>query len=103
MDKTESLNIKVVNGKCRTTFKSYIVLFICLTTKVLHLEIVNGLTTDQFIAALSRFISRRGYPYRIYSDNDINFFGINNRLHHLYQLLRLTVFQDNYYTYYSIL
>lgn len=33
----------------------------------------SDLTTPAFLAALSRFISRRGCPKRIYSDNARNF------------------------------
>lgn len=64
----------------------------CLTIKAVHLEIVNDLTTDQFIATLNGFISRRGYPNSIHTDNGTNFVGTRNYLHLLYQLLYQTVF-----------
>lgn len=71
--------------------------FICLTIKAVHLEIVSDLTNDQFIAALNRFISRRGYPNSIQSDDGTNFVGANNSLHSFYQLLHQTVFQEQIY------
>lgn len=46
----------------------------------MHIELVCDLTTDAFIAALHRFISRRGKCRTIYSDNDTNFLGANKKL-----------------------
>lgn len=67
--------------------KSYICLFICMVTKAIHLEVVTDLTTDAFIAVLKRFISRRGKPISISSDNATNFVGASNELKNFYQLL----------------
>ncbi|XP_011636204.1 uncharacterized protein LOC105426605 [Pogonomyrmex barbatus] len=53
--------------------KSYIALFICFSTKAIHLEAVNELISSAFLAALRRFVSRRDYPQKIYSDNITNF------------------------------
>lgn len=42
--------------------KRYGVLFACMTCRAIHLEIATNLSTDSFIMALRRFISRRGNP-----------------------------------------
>ncbi|XP_043065122.1 uncharacterized protein LOC122320761, partial [Drosophila ficusphila] len=55
--------------------KCYIAVFVCFSTKAAHLEVVQDLTTDSFIAALRRFISLRGSPRTIWSDNATNFVG----------------------------
>lgn len=60
--------------------KAYIALFVCLSTKALHLEVVTDLTAKNFIATLRRFIARRGKPQAIYLDNGTNFIGANKRL-----------------------
>ncbi len=57
----------------RTTAKRYGVLFTCLTTRAIHLEVANSLDTCSFINALRRFISRRGQPEELRSDNGGNF------------------------------
>jgi len=64
--------------------KRYGVLFTCLTTRAIHLEIAHSLSTDCCIMAIRRFVSRRGCPSTIWSDNGTNFRGahteINNAL-----------------------
>lgn len=59
------------------TYKAYLCLFVCLSTKAVHLELVSDLSTDAYIAALDRFISRRGVCQNIYSDCGTNFIGAN--------------------------
>lgn len=63
--------------------KVYIAVFCCFTTKAIHLEVVTNLTTDAFIGALKRFISRRGRCQTMYSDNATNFVGAKNQLEEL--------------------
>lgn len=60
--------------------KRYGVLFTCLTTRAVHLEVANFLTTDSAIMAIRRFISRRGYPKQISSDNGTNLKGAEAEL-----------------------
>ncbi|KAI5720304.1 hypothetical protein M8J77_004768 [Diaphorina citri] len=67
--------------------KSYLCLFICLVTKAIHLELVSDLSTVMFMAALKRFVSRRGPVSVIYTDNGTNFIGCKNELDELYKLL----------------
>lgn len=55
-----------------------------MVTKNLHLELVSDLTTTAFIAALERFINRRGPVRKMFSDNGTNFVGASNELHQLY-------------------
>lgn len=68
--------------------KAYIAVFVCFSTKAVHLELVGDLTTAAFLAALRRFVSRRGLPTEIHSDNGLNFQGASNHLRELYDLLR---------------
>ena len=56
-----------------STIKAYICLFTCATCRGIHLEMVLDLTTNSFIAAFRRFVSRRGLPSKIYSDNGTTF------------------------------
>ena len=63
--------IMVKQGRSRV--KRYGCLFTCLNCRAVHLEVANSLDTDSFINALRRFISRRGKPSNIISDNGTNF------------------------------
>ncbi|XP_055523026.1 uncharacterized protein LOC129717199 [Wyeomyia smithii] len=67
--------------------KAYIALFICFSTKAVHIELVGNLSTASFLSALQRFVARRGKPENIYSDNATNFVGARNELHALYKML----------------
>lgn len=67
--------LKKWRGKCNSFYKSYIALFICLSTKAVHMELVIDLSSAAFIAAYRRFIARRGIARHIYSDCGTNFVG----------------------------
>lgn len=80
--------VKYKGQRKGTLNKVYLAIFICFITKAVHLELVSDLTTDAFIAALKRFISRRGKCAVIFSDNAKNFVGANAELQRLHNLLR---------------
>ena len=64
----------------RSMVKRYGVLFTCLTTRAVHIELAHSLTTDSFVNALRRFVSRRGEVREIRSDNGTNFVGAEREL-----------------------
>lgn len=74
--------VQIVDRKGRGSrlTKSYICIFVCFAVKALHLELVTDLTKEAFLAALYRFMSRRGKPQTISSDNGTTFVGANNDL-----------------------
>ena len=49
--------------------KMWICLFTCLAVRAIHLELVKGLSAEQFLDCLRRYIARRGKPEVIISDN----------------------------------
>ncbi|KAL4134679.1 hypothetical protein QTP88_000194 [Uroleucon formosanum] len=57
--------------------KAYISVFVGLVTRAIHLELVSSLTSDAFLATLTRFMSRRGQCKHLFSDNGTNFVGAN--------------------------
>lgn len=64
----------------QTRLKAYIAVFVCLVTRAIHLELVSDSSTQAFIAALRRMVSRRGAITMIISDNATNFVGARNFL-----------------------
>ncbi|XP_022162394.1 uncharacterized protein LOC111028156 [Myzus persicae] len=54
---------------------AYICLFVCMSTKALHLEVASTLSTETFLMAFTRFAARRGPIQAIYSDCGTNFVG----------------------------
>lgn len=66
--------------KGRTTVKRYGVLFTCLTTRALHIEVAHTLDTDSCISAIRRFMCRRGQVALIRSDNGTNLVGAEREL-----------------------
>nr|XP_049699599.1 uncharacterized protein LOC126053427 isoform X1 [Helicoverpa armigera] len=60
--------------------KAYLCIFVCLAVKAVHIELVTDLTKEGYMAALNRFVARRGKPKSILSDNGTNFVGTCNEL-----------------------
>lgn len=67
-------------GRGKKTQKAYISLFVCMSTKAVHLELVGDLTSEAFIAAFKRFVARRGKCKDIWSDQGRNFVGADKEL-----------------------
>ena len=57
----------------RSYAKRYGCLFTCLSSRKIHLEVLNAMTTDSFLMGFDRFRSRRGQVDHLYSDNGTNF------------------------------
>lgn len=55
--------------------KNYICVIVCFSTRAVYLDLVTSLSTDGYLLALKRFISRRGKPAEIFSDNGRTFVG----------------------------
>ncbi|XP_055314003.1 uncharacterized protein LOC129575100 [Sitodiplosis mosellana] len=60
--------------------KGWIAVFVCLVTRAVHLEPVEGMSAHDFLAAYTKFTSRRGNPEKVYSDHGTNFKGTDTEL-----------------------
>ena len=72
----------------RAQVKRYGCLFTCLTMRAVHIEVAHSLDAESFLCAFSRFVSRRGQPSDVYSDNGTNFTAAHFALEEEFEKLR---------------
>ena len=63
----------------RNEMKRYVIIFTCLSSRAVHLEVVYTMETDSFIQSL-RFIARCGNICLIRCDNGTNFTGVQSEV-----------------------
>ena len=64
----------------RSEAKKYGCLFTCMTTRAIHQELAQDMSSSSYINALRRFVARQGSIKHIYSDNSFNFVGTSKLL-----------------------
>lgn len=74
------IKLKRFEGRCRTIIQGYVAVFVCMSSKMIHLECCTDLTTEKFIWALTRFASIYRNPVKMFSDNGRTFVGAKNEL-----------------------
>ena len=62
------------------SIERYGLIFTCFSSRTIHIEILDDLTTDAFINALQCFIAIRGAVRQIRSDQGTNFVGAKNEM-----------------------
>lgn len=72
-----------VRGKC------FGVIFTCLVSRAVHLDITENYSTEAFLGSLRRFVSIRGYPQTIHSDNGTQLVAANKELREIAKSLDL--------------
>ena len=77
-------NVKLTRN---TVSKGYCAVFTCAVTRAVHLTCVPDLSTPAFLQAFERFVSIRGAPALMISDNATCFRGADNQIREL--VLRL--------------
>lgn len=68
-------------GRNKTT--THGVIFTCLNTRAVHLEIATDCTTMEFIQTLCRFFSIRGHPAMMMSNNGTQMVVAQRELHRM--------------------
>ena len=86
VDYCRPLYIKEKCFRNKNKIKVYVAVYVCMSTKAVHLEVVNDLTTEAFIASLKRLFSRRRKAKSIHLDNATNFVGLNRELKQFYEI-----------------
>ncbi len=58
------LYIKTTDG----VKKVWVCLFTCMVTRAVHLELLQDMTAEEFLLGFKRFVSQRGTPAEVVSD-----------------------------------
>ena len=77
LDYAGPLHIKHRYVRKPVIVKAHVCVFVSLSVKAVHLELVTDLTSEAFIACLRRFVSMRGYPSLLWSNHGTKFTGAN--------------------------
>ncbi|CAM4729270.1 unnamed protein product [Leuciscus chuanchicus] len=67
----------------RKELKRYGLLFTCMCSRAIHIEVLDDLSTDAFLNALRCFIAIRGNVSQLRSDQGTNFVGARNEFQEL--------------------
>lgn len=85
VDYAGPVSVRASAGRAIAYRKAYIALFVCLSTRAIHLELVSDYSTAALMSAYARFCSRRGLPQSVYSDNGTMFVGADKELTAVYR------------------
>lgn len=72
--------------KRRVSMKVWGIIFCCMASRALHIDLVSSMSTDSFLIAYQRFTAIRGHP-KVWSDPRTNFIGARSLLWDLYAFL----------------
>ena len=64
------------------TLKTYGVIFTCLNTTAIHIELSSDLSTDSFFLSLRRFLVRKRHAIIMQSNNGTNFIEAVKEINH---------------------
>ncbi|XP_029156972.1 uncharacterized protein LOC114929574 [Nylanderia fulva] len=76
--------LRSAKGRGQKSSKAFIVVFICLGSRAVHLDVASDYSADAFLASLRRFIARRGVCQTLYSDCGTTFIGADTQLRDLF-------------------
>ena len=78
---------ETVQGRGKKRKQHFVLVFTCLQVRAVHFEPTENQTTDSVINALTRFISIRGRPNIIVSDNQTSFKSASKELKDFYRFV----------------
>ncbi|XP_075154241.1 uncharacterized protein LOC142227692 [Haematobia irritans] len=94
LDFAGPFSIKTSNMRQAIYQKGYVCVFVCFSTKAIHLEVCSSLSSECFLATFTRFVGRRDLPQKVMSDNGTNFVGAERKLRYELQTFLKTVSRD---------
>lgn len=82
LDYCGPFNVRPLYGR-GASVKMYIAVFVCLSVKAVHVEIVSDLSSGACINAVKRFVARRGRLIELRCDNATAFVGADREMREL--------------------
>ncbi|CAG7716027.1 unnamed protein product [Allacma fusca] len=82
----------------RRNEKRYGLILTCRSTRAIQVELLDSMNTNSAILDLRMFISLRGQPVCLYSDNGSNFRGTDNELKRAWRKLEMKKIQTEFAT-----
>ena len=71
----------------RGTEKRWGIVYKCMTTRAVHIELLQSMSTDSFLMSFRRFQARRGTPATLLSDHGTNFKGGESELRESFEAM----------------
>lgn len=71
-------------GRGHKASKAFLVIFVCLSTRAVHLDVAFNYSAEAIITAFQKFVSRRGLCSKLFSDCGTNFVGADKELRRLF-------------------
>jgi hypothetical protein len=84
VDYAGPVSLKFNQGRGTRFYKDWVAVFVCFSTSAIHLEVATDYSSEVFIKAYKRFISRRGICKTLRSDCGTNFKGADVLLKKLF-------------------
>lgn len=88
IDYAGPIMLRTSKGRGQKACKAFLAIFVCFSTRAVHLEVVSDYTTEAFLGAFRRFVSRRGLCRTMWSDRGTNFVGADSQLRALFRAAR---------------
>ncbi|XP_062553037.1 uncharacterized protein LOC134218158 isoform X1 [Armigeres subalbatus] len=82
LDYCGPFNVRPLYGR-GASVKMYVAVFVCLSVKAVHVEIVPDLSSSACINAIKRFVARRGRLIELRCDNATAFVGADREMREL--------------------
>lgn len=68
------------NVRKRTSMKVWGIVFCCMVSRAIHVDLASSMSAESFLMAYQRFTSVRGHPLKVWSDPGTNFIGARSVL-----------------------
>lgn len=69
VDCAGTFDLKYSNLRNAKYIEAYVAVFVCFSTRAVHLKFCSDLSAEAFLACFDRFTGRRGFEKTMFSDN----------------------------------